>query len=109
MPETGHSWCRAFEAVPASAPAVRRWTRDRTTRVDAPAIAHELFAAVLTTEPDAVEMTLSTAGARARITAHGARGPLVWLVDEPGRRIVAALSRQSGFTHDARGLWADLA
>lgn len=109
MPETGHSWRRAFEAAPASAPAVRRWTRDRTTHTDAPAVADELFAAVLAAGPAAVEMTLSTSGARARITAHGAPRPLDWHADEPGRRIVAALSSQSGITTDARGLWADLA
>lgn len=108
MSETGQSWRRPFEAAPSSAPAVRRWTRDRITHPDAPAVADELLVAVLATEPAAVEVTLSTAGDRARITVHGAARPLDWHADEPGGRIVAALSTCSRTTHDARGLWAQL-
>lgn len=87
---------------------MRYWTHSRIPHPDAPAVADELFIAVLTTEPTAVEVTLSTAGHRVRITAHGATRPLPRQADDAGRRIVAALSARSGTTPDARGLWAEL-
>ncbi|MFJ6355001.1 hypothetical protein ACIQKB_36790 [Streptomyces sp. NPDC092046] len=104
MPESGSTWQRAFTAQPVEALPLRTWIRERATDPDAPAVANELFIAVAAHAP-VVEMTLSTAGLRVRISATGAadRAPVLTAV---GQSIVAGLADQFGITPDHRGLWA---
>lgn len=96
MSKIGQSWRRTFESAPASAPAVRSWTRDRISHPDAPAVADELFLVVFATAAAAVEVTLSTAGTRARITAHGATRPLLRQADDAGHRMWPRCAPVSG-------------
>jgi hypothetical protein len=108
MPETGQSWQRAFKALPEEAARVREWVGGRVQHADAAVVAHELFVAILGTRPDAIEMTLSTAGSRARISATGPTELNALHTHGPGMAIIAGLSHRSGVTTDARGLWAQL-
>lgn len=71
MPESGHAWQRAFKGEPLEAAHVRLWTAGRVHHADAPLLAHELYVAVLSSGTPVIEMTLSTAGSRVRITALG--------------------------------------
>lgn len=108
MPETGQSWQRAFPAEAEQARAARTWARMRTAQKDTAQIAGELFVALLATRPSKITMTLSTAGARARITASGDRLLPLHALREPGRAIVAGLSTCHGTSPDDRGLWAEI-
>lgn len=108
MSEAGHTWRQAFKGLPETARLVRTWTAGRITHEDAPLIADELFTAVLGTRPDIVEMTVSTAGMRARITASGLRPLPILQAHGPGAILVHALSHSSGITTDCCGLWAQL-
>ncbi|MHC3391282.1 hypothetical protein ACLQ2E_17780 [Streptomyces lavendulocolor] len=108
MPETGQSWQQAFKALPEEAARVRAWAGGRVQHIDAPLVAHELFVAILGTRPDVIEMTVSTAGTRARITATGPTELTALHTHGPGLAIIAGLSRHSGVTTDACGLWAQL-
>lgn len=112
MSESGHTWRLAFIGHPAEAARVRRWTRGRLAEDDAPAIANELFVAILGSlparRPNLVEMTISTAGARARITASGGRPLPALQIRGPGAVIVDQLAHASGVSADGRGLWAQL-
>ncbi|MFD3485778.1 hypothetical protein [Streptomyces sp. NPDC058665] len=110
MSESGHTWSLVFKGHPAEAARVREWTRGRLTHDDAPAVANELFIAVLGSSPagrpDVIEITISTAGRRARITADGTyRLPVVQTYG-PGDLIIDRLSQSSGVTDDGHGLWA---
>ncbi|WP_307663268.1 hypothetical protein [Streptomyces sp. V1I1] len=102
----------AFKGHPAEAARVRQWTRGRLTHDDAPAIANELFIAILGSRterrPDVIEMTISTAGSRARISATGYRPLPVLQIHGPGALIVNQLSHSSGVSIDGSGLWAQL-
>jgi hypothetical protein len=105
---TGTSWMLAFGGHPSEAAAVRAWVRKRVSHADAQAVAHELFIAVLESGANVIEMTLSTADTRLKITA---RGPLPLELRHshgPGWRIISGLSRTSGVTVDERGLWAEI-
>ncbi|MFG3110517.1 hypothetical protein [Streptomyces tendae] len=105
MPESGHTWQKAFKGEPIEAPHVRLWTRGRVEHPDAPLIADELFVAVLGSGAPVVEMTLSTAGARIRITAEGP-DPLPLINSHgPGWSILTGLCSRAGLTTDERGLW----
>lgn len=112
MSESGHTWRVAFKGHPAEAARVRQWTRGRLTHDDAPAIATELFIAILGSHserrPDVIEMTISTAGTRARISATGYRPLPVLQIHGPGALIISKLSHSSGVTTDGSGLWAQL-
>lgn len=111
MPETGQSgqsWQRAFKGLPEEARSVRQWTAARAEHPSAAQVAHELFVAVLGAAPDLVELTLSTAGERVRITATGPDPLPLRHTHGPGRRIITGMSALSGTTSDARGLWAQL-
>lgn len=106
MPESGHTWQKAFKAEPIEAAHVRLWTRGRVKHPDAPALAHELYIAVLGSGAPAVEMTLSTAGSRIRITAMGP-APLPLINSHgAGWHIVTGLASSAGLTADEHGLWA---
>jgi hypothetical protein len=108
MPESGHTWQKAFKGVPIEAPHVRLWTAGRVKHPDAPLIANELFVAVLGSGATTIEMTLSTAGSRIRITATGTEPiPLIYS-HGPGWNIVSVLSHIGGLTTDEHGLWAQL-
>ncbi|MEU6098655.1 hypothetical protein [Streptomyces sp. NPDC047079] len=75
---------------------------------DAPLIADELFVAVLGAGAPAIEMTLSTAGSRIRITAQGT-DPLPLIYSHgPGWTLVNGLTDRAGMTTDESGLWAQL-
>lgn len=108
MPESGRTWQKAFKGEPIEAAHVRLWTAGRVQHPDAPAVANELYTAVLSSGAPVVEMTLSTAGPRIRITAEGP--DLLPLIHShgPGWRIVTGLAALSGITTDERGLWAQL-
>lgn len=110
MSESGHTWRLAFQSHPAEAARVRRWTGVRLAYDDAPTIANELFIAILGSSPsrrtDAIEITISTAGRRARITASGAYRLPVVQTHGPGALIINRLSQSSGVTANGYGLWA---
>jgi hypothetical protein len=108
MPESGHTWQKAFKGLPIEAPHVRLWTAGRVKHPDAPLIANELFVAILGSGAPAIEMTLSTAGNRIRITAIGPESLPLLYSHGPGWLIVDALSHLSGLTTDECGLWAQL-
>ncbi|EFL31936.1 conserved hypothetical protein [Streptomyces viridochromogenes DSM 40736] len=108
MPESGHTWRKAFKGEPVEARHVRLWTAGRVKHPDAPLIADELFVAVLGSGAPVVEMTLSTSDTRIRITALGP-DPLPLLYSHgPGWALVAGLSHSAGLTTDECGLWAQL-
>ncbi len=104
MPE----WTRQFKAHPIEASRVRAWTAARAAHSDAPQVANELFVAVLGTRPDIVEITLTAAAGRLRITATGAAPLPLRHSHGAGWPIVAGLSRATGVTIDEHGLWAQL-
>jgi hypothetical protein len=108
MPESGHTWQKAFKAEPIEAAHVRLWTAGRVKHPDAPHIAHELYVAVLGSGSPAVEMTLSTAGNRIRIAAEG-QAPLPLINSHgPGWQIICGLADLTGLTADEHGVWAQL-
>jgi hypothetical protein len=105
----GSSFTRAFKALPVEAANVRAWTCKRIPHApDAPQVANELFTAVLHSGADVVEMTLSTAGTRLKITATGPAPLPLRDSHGPGWPIVAALSTSTGITTDERGVWAQM-
>ncbi|WP_393075373.1 hypothetical protein [Streptomyces sp. LN704] len=106
MSETGQTWQRAFKALPAEANGVRAWIGTRTPHPDAPAIANELFVALLRSGTTTVEMAISTAGDRTRITASGHQPLRTQHSHGPGRRIITGLAQSTGLTVDECGLWA---
>jgi hypothetical protein len=108
MPESGHTWQKSFKGQPIEAAHVRLWTRGRVKHPDAPLIANELYVAVLGSGASVIEMTLSTAGKRIRITAQGPE-PLPLINSHgPGWLVVSGLSHHAGLTTDECGLWAQL-
>ncbi|MGW0136222.1 hypothetical protein [Streptomyces sp. NPDC003299] len=108
MPETGRSWRREFQAHPAEALLVRQWVGSRLEHPDAPQVANELFISVLASGSPVIDMTLSTAGQRARITAAGLVELKLHHSHGPGFLIVSGLSTLSGLNTDGQGLWAQL-
>jgi len=113
MPDTGPgagiTWRRVFTPHPSEARAVRSWITGRVTHPDAPLVGHELFVIVLQGQPAGVEMTLSTAGDRVRITALGDIPLRLHHTHGPGATLASALACRYGVTADARGVWAHLA
>ncbi|PNG21407.1 hypothetical protein [Streptomyces cahuitamycinicus] len=108
MPESGHTWQKAFKGEPIEAAHVRLWTAGRVKHPDAPLIANELYIAILGSGAPVVDMTLSTADSRIRITAEGP-DPLPLIHSHgPGWQIVIALSALAGLTTDECGLWAQV-
>ena len=108
MPESGRSWQKPFKGLPVEAAHVRLSTAGRAHHPDAPLIADELFVAVLGSGAPVVEMTLSTAGSRIRITAQGP-DPLPLLYSHgPAWTLVTGLAHSAGLTTDECGLWAQL-
>ncbi|MET9381434.1 hypothetical protein ABZY09_10150 [Streptomyces sp. NPDC002928] len=108
MSETGRTYRRLFKGHAIEAAEVRAWTQKRTDLPDAMQVAHELFAAVLASGADTIEVTLSTAGGRLRITATGFTPLPLRHSHGPGWRIIAGLSRTTGVTTDEHGLWAQM-
>jgi hypothetical protein len=108
MPESGQTWQKSFKAEPIEASHVRLWTAGRVPHPDAPLIAHELYVAVLSSGAPTVEMTLSTADTRIRITAEGPDPLPLRYSHGPGWAIVTGLSARTGLTTDERGVWAQL-
>ena len=108
MPESGHTWRKAFKGEPIEAAHVRLWTAGRVKHPDVPLIAHELYVAVLGSGAPVVEMTLSTAGTRIRVTALGPDPLPVVHAHGPGWQIVTSLATLAGLTTDECGLWAQL-
>lgn len=108
MSEDGQSWQRAFPAEASQAGAARAWVRAHTAHEDAPQILGELFIAVLSSHPSKVQLTVSTAGARSRITASGDRPLSLQSLYGAGRRIIADLATDRGTSVDGRGVWAEL-
>lgn len=107
-PGTGTTYGRRFRGLPVEAAEVRAWVAKRATHPDAPAVAHELFLAVLASGADVVEVTVSTADVRLRITATGPAPLPDRHSHGPGWRIVAGLSRKTGVTTDECGMWAQM-
>ncbi|MGV9344277.1 hypothetical protein ACWDSD_05595 [Streptomyces spiralis] len=78
------------------------------THPDAPLLADELYVVVLGSGATVIDMTLSTAGARIRITAQGP-DPLPLIHSHgPGWAIISGLADRAGLTTDECGLWAQL-
>jgi hypothetical protein len=108
MSESGQTWQRQFKGLPVEAAGVRTWTGTRTPHPDAPQIANELYIALLHSGAATIEMTISTAGGRTRITAAG-HAPLPSRHSHgPGWRLVAGLAQTTGLTTDECGLWAQM-
>lgn len=108
MPETGTSWHRAWPAEAVQARAARDWAAQHAVHPDARQIAGELFLAVLASHPTAVQITVSTAGTRRRITAASTRPLALHSLHGTGRTIIRALAAVHGVTPDDCGLWAEL-
>lgn len=108
MPETGTSWQRAFPAEAIEARAVRDWVALHAIHPDARQVAQELYLAVLASHPSTVQMTVSTAGRRRRITATGTWPLVLHGLRGAGREIILGLSSAYGVSPDDRGLWAEL-
>lgn len=106
MVVSGQSWQRTFKGLPEQGAAVRLWVRARVDHVDAALVTHELFIAVLATSPAAIDLTLSTAGPRVRISATGPAELPLRHAYGPGHAIISGLSTLCGIASDARGLWA---
>lgn len=107
---SGQSWQRTFRGLPEETYAMRCWTRERVRHANAPQVAHEMFLVVLARSPEAIEITLSTADTRVRITVTGSCELPLKHVHGPGRRIIRALTAGLfGTTADGHGLWAELA
>ncbi|UOB11876.1 hypothetical protein MQE23_23670 [Streptomyces sp. HP-A2021] len=87
---------------------VHLWVAGRVRHLDAPTIAHELYVAILSSGAPAVEMTLSTAGPRIRITALGPEQLPLLYSHGPGWQIITGLANISGLTTDECGLWAQV-
>ena len=104
--ESGHSWQRAF-TVDAGRDA-RAWVAAHVLHADAALIAAELWNAVLATDPDKIELTVSTAGDRARITAAGPEPMPDHALYGPGASLVWELSTRHGIAPDTRGIWAEV-
>ncbi|MGW8353059.1 hypothetical protein [Streptomyces wedmorensis] len=87
---------------------MRAWTASHVAQPDAPLVAHELFVGCLAARPDSIEMILSTAGDRIRITARGPE-PLTALCSHgPGLAIVRGFSSARGLADDGKALWAEM-
>lgn len=108
MSETGRTYRLTFKGHPSEAAEVRAWTSKRTPHPDAPAVANELFVAILGAGADTIEVTLSTAGDRLRITATGPTALPARHSHGPGWRLISGLARATGVTTDETGLWAQL-
>lgn len=106
MSETGTTYRRSFKGLAIEAAEVRAWTKKRTDHPDAQQIAHELFVAILGSGADTIDITLSTAGNRLRITATGPQPLPLRHSHGPGWPIVAGLCTSTGITTDECGLWA---
>lgn len=106
MSETGTTYRRSFKGLAIEAAEVRAWTKKRTDHPDGVQISHELFVAVLGSGADTIEITLSSAGSRLRITATGPQPLPLRHSHGPGWPIVAGLSTSTGVTTDECGLWA---
>jgi hypothetical protein len=105
---TGTSWQRAFPAEAIQARAARDWAALHAVHPDARQVAHELFLAVLASRPSLVQMTVSTAGMRRRITAAGSWPLAMHGLRGAGREIILGLSAAYGVSPDDCGLWAEL-
>ena len=112
MPEVGTSagtsWQQAFPAEAVQARAARNWAAMHAIHPDARQVAEELFLAVLAAHPSLVQMTVSTAGPRRRITARGTWPLAMHSLRGPGQHIIRGLSTAHGVTPDDCGLWAEL-
>ncbi len=108
MSETGRTYRRPFKGIPIEASEVRAWTRHRALHPDAPTVANELFTAVMQSGADTIEVELSTAGSRLKVTVTGPHPLSLRHSHGPGWRIVEGLSRSTGVTADEHGLWARL-
>lgn len=106
MPESGHTWRKAFKGEPIEAAHVRLWTAGRVRHPDAPFLAHELYIAVLGSGAPVIQMEISTAGNRIRLKAEGP-DPLPLINSHgPGWQIISGLASGTGLTSDECGLWA---
>lgn len=104
----GHLHEATFKGHPAVAADVRAWAAVHVGHPDAPAVANELFVAILGSGANTIDMQLATAAHRLRITAAGP-GPLLLRHSHgPGWRIIEGLSRTTGVTTDEHGLWAHM-
>lgn len=109
MPETvGQSWQRAFPAEAAQARDARAWVTKHSAHEFTRQLAGELFLAVLQSRPARMQMTVSTAGPRVRITSASDHPLPMHALHGPGRRIIQALATLHGVTPDDCGLWAEL-
>lgn len=83
----------AFKGEPIEAAHVRLWTAGRVKHPDAPLIANELYVAILGAGTPVVDMEISTAGPRIRITARGTDPLPILYSHGPGWQIVNGLGR----------------
>lgn len=75
-----------FAGAPEHARQARKWVASQVGHPDAELLTAELYAAVLSTDPERVLMTVTDRDIRVRITAYGSRPvPLGSLTDLGGR------------------------
>jgi hypothetical protein len=108
MPEAGHSWQKTFDATTEAARHARTWVASRLNHPDAEQLAAELFVSVLISRPAAIQMTVSTAGIRTRITASGGKPLPMLSVHGPASEVIRGLALLTGSTPDDCGLWVEI-
>lgn len=108
MSETGSSWQQELPATAEHAADARRWVDQHAKHPAATLLAAELYAAVLSTEPGVILMTVSTYGRRLRITAYGPRPITVAALSDLGGQILSALADRHGTSPDGCGLYAEI-
>lgn len=97
-----------FKGRPAVAAELRKWVSSHTAHPDAPAVANELFVAILDSGASSIDVALFTVAGRLHLTATGPAPLPLRHSHGPGWRIVEGLSRTTGVTTDGHGLWAHL-
>lgn len=89
MPESDHTWRKAFKGEPIEAEHVRLWTARRVNHSDAPLIANELYVALLGSGAPVIEMEISTAPASASPLSARTRCPCSTAMAPAGRSSAA--------------------
>ena len=97
-----------FKGQPSAAAELRKWVSKQAAHPDAPAVANELFVAILDSGADSIDVALLTVAGRLHITATGPAPLSLRHSHGPGWRVIEGLSRTNGVTTDEHGLWAHM-
>lgn len=97
-----------LDPVPDAPAAAGHWAAERLGIPGAEALAAVLAAAVLTTKPSRILLTITREDGRVRIIAYGSSPVSEDALTPVGRGIVAAFAAAHGVTPEGAGLWAEL-